>query len=47
MMRDRGGHDTQVLAELTDTGASLGVGVAFDAGNGSWLTTGDQAQEYL
>jgi hypothetical protein len=39
MMRDRGGHNPQILAEFTDTGTSFGLDVAFDAGDRSWLAT--------
>jgi len=47
MMRNRGGYNTQVLAEFADTDASFGLDAAVNASWRSWLATGDQAQEYL
>ena len=45
MMRDRGSHNIEVFAELSDTGTSLRLGVGADAGHRSRLAAGDQAHE--
>jgi len=39
MMRDGGGHDTEVLAKFTYTGTSFGLYVAVGAGTRSWWAT--------
>ena len=45
MMRDRGSHDIEVFAQLSDTGTSLRLGVGVDAGHRSRFAAGDQAHE--
>ena len=45
MMRDRGSHDVEVLAELPDTGTSLRRRVGADAGDRARLAAGDQAHK--
>jgi hypothetical protein len=45
MMGYRGGYNTQILPEFTDTGASLLTGGAVNTGNRTRLAAGDQAHE--
>jgi hypothetical protein len=42
MMRDRGSHYIEILAELSDAGTSRRRGVGADAGHRSRLAAGDQ-----
>jgi len=40
-------YNTQVLAKVTDTGASFGINTIVNAGYGPRPATGDESQEYL